>query len=149
MNPFRVLCLWLLMVALPLQGLAAASMQHCVGNSGRVAAVAAPASATMGGHLHAHAGHENAEHHAVSYSMSAASAFASDAHLPGGQADGAPESQTPGHKCAMCAFCGHAVALNQVPAPLEFGNPAHASPPEPSVLIPAIAALVPDKPPRA
>jgi hypothetical protein len=123
MSLLRVLCVWLLMLALPLQGLAAASMLYCGGK-------------TDARHQHHH---DAAASDSSSIDAHAQATSGHDDHVA---ADGA------GHKCAMCAFCGHGVALNQVPKALEFGQPAYASPPEPSVLIPAIAALVPDKPPR-
>ncbi len=148
MSLFRVLCLWLLMLALPLQGLAAASMQYCGGKTGGMTggmqgqgAVLLPAAEAI--HHDAHAGHEHQHELAgpdlESIEAHTQAAVGHDDHVA---------ADDSGHKCAMCAFCGHGVALNQLPKALEFGQPAYASPPEPSVLIPAIAALVPDKPPR-
>ncbi|HSV34610.1 MAG TPA: DUF2946 family protein [Ramlibacter sp.] len=121
MTGIRLICLWLMMLALPLQGLAAASMGHCGARSS-----AAPSeSASAAHHEHAEAMHSHDGH---------------EGHGGGIQAD---------HKCSLCAFCGHAVALNEFPQSPQFGEPAHAPLPEPFVLIPALAVLVPDKPPRA
>lgn len=139
---FRRLCLWLVMLALPLQGLAAASMLYCGGNKvARVATAAhTPDTAHDGQHRH-EAGHVHSGHHAANVDMDMGMALA---------ANGADGGSAPAdHKCSMCAFCGHAVTLDLFPPTLEFGESAHASPPEPQVLIPALAVLVPDKPPRA
>jgi hypothetical protein len=124
MSWFRLLCLWLVMLALPLQGLAAASMVYC----GAQADAAAVASHESSSHDHATHGHGAA---------------------PDETAASSDENGNASHKCLMCAFCGHAVAINQFPEPLEFGSSLHASPPEPVVLIRAVAVLLPDKPPRA
>lgn len=132
---FRRLCLWLLMLALPLQGLAAASMLFCGGKTSERSAAPAPA-AHQGQHRH-DAGHGHSGHHSASADVDLA-AVGADAGSP-------PD----GHKCNMCAYCGHAVALDLFPPTVEFGEPAHTSPPHRTVLIPAMAVLVPDKPPRA
>lgn len=130
MTMLRKLCLWLVMLALPLQGLAAASMMHCAAQSPqRLEAAHTADHHSMQGI--SHPGHKHAEQAASSHSF-ADPAHHADPHV---------------HKCVACAFCCHPVALNEAPQ-LAFGEAAHASPPEPSVLIQLRPVLVPDKPPR-
>ena len=132
MTVFCRLCLWLVMLALPVQGFAAASMLYC-GPKAHAAQASQPADHEVT-HGMSHAGHDHASH-----------AQHASAHAP---AHDAPDVGNEAHQCLMCAFCGHSVALSEFPKALEFGEPAHASPPEPSALIQPIAVLVPDKPPR-
>lgn len=138
MSVFRVLFIWLVMLALPLQGLAAASMQNCTGTSGTVNA----SSAHHGDSAHLDSAHHGDSgmhvHHAAEVAAQAAD-----------PAEASSDASGSAHKCTLCALCGHGVALNEFPTPLEFGEQAHASPRDPTVLIPAVAVLVPDKPPRA
>lgn len=130
MSRIRLWCLWLVMLALPLQGFAAVSMLHC--GAGAVKAASASV-AHQDGH---HGGHDHAAHQA-------------DASADGSGAPTADDYTAAGHECPLCAFCGHSVALNEFPKPMQFGEPAHASPQEPWILIQTLAVLVPDKPPRA
>jgi hypothetical protein len=147
MSVFRVLMVWLMMLALPLQGLAAATMQNCTGASGAVnASQAAPVDHSGHG---SHAGHDG--HHDGQGVHAAAHHGESGLHADdaAAKATASADSSDAAHKCTLCALCGHGVALNEFPTPLEFGEQAHASPRYPAVLIPAVAVLVPDKPPRA
>ena len=132
MTVLRRLCLWLVMLALPLQGLAAASMIHCGSQSPQrmEAAHAVDHDGAQG--MSGHVGHEHALQHAASSGTD-------------GQGHDA-SSDT--HRCLVCAFCCHSVALNEAPLPLTFGEAAQTSAPEPSVLIQPMPVLVPDKPPR-
>jgi hypothetical protein len=149
MSVFRVLLVWLMMLALPLQGLAAASMQNCTGTSG---AVNAPVSLAMGavdgeGQVgHSHDTHDEQGLHDASVHHGDSDLHA---HLAAAGAGTSEDGNGAAHKCMLCALCGHGVALNEFPTALEFGEQAHASPRAAKVLIPAAAVLVPDKPPRA
>jgi hypothetical protein len=136
MTALRLFCLWLLMLALPLQGFAAASMLYCAGQGSTAASSGA---APAGGH---HANPAGIASHDHSGHQHAASADAAR----GGPGD---DGKAAGHKCATCAFCAHSVALDAFPPALEFGARAQASLPERPVLIAAVLVLLPDKPPRA
>lgn len=110
----------MLLIAIPLQGFAGASMLFC----GQAAHHAQPADANE------HAGHDHAMH-------------AQQDEPDAKQLPGAP------HVCAICASCCHAVAITQA-EPVVLLPPAPvAGPLAPLVLIPSRPAQVPDKPPRA
>lgn len=142
MPRLRVLLLWLLMLALPMQGAAAASMVAC-GMPGTAASTAThdmPHHAGMQGHadshrpMHAHDGAQQDEHQAhASHSQ----------HGDHAKADGGGM-----HKCSVCSAC-HAAALLDMPV---AGQP-HALPQAtPAMRLQAMASQaprLPDKPPRA
>lgn len=125
----RLLFAWLLLAAIPLQGLAAASMLFCgMGPDHGAQHQAQPVSVAADGHEHA-----------------------SHQHLEVVTADQDKQLQLPdsSHKCGVCASCCNGVALTATPllvaiAPLP---PAHAA--EPFVLLHPWPSTVPDKPPRA
>lgn len=122
MSALRSFCLWMLMLSLPLQGYAAASMRWCGSVQGVPAAAAALPHLQQAG-THDHARHSVPSDHSAHDTLS--------------------------HKCALCASCCHAMALQAFFIPLEFGPLAHAGPAEPLVLIQAMPLRVPEKPPRA
>lgn len=136
---------WLLLLALPLQGLAAASMLHCGSGQGSAAesrtapgpqhhsrhgdqAAAAPQDPS-----HQHAGH----HHAVDGAVNEAGHPADAGAMPDA-----------GHKCSVCATCCHSAAVSDTAR-----IPANAAAPqavrvEPLVAVQSRPGSVPDKPPR-
>lgn len=134
MSVLRSFCLWVLMLALPLQGFAAASMRFCDTSQGTLAAAAVVTDQRQAG------GHDPSAHSAHSGHQHAAQ------DMP---AHDVPAHDTLAHKCALCAGCCHAMALPAFFKPLEFGPLAHADPAEPLVLIQAMPVRVPEKPPRA
>jgi hypothetical protein len=128
---------WLLLMAIPLQGLAAASMLYC-----GPAANAQAQQAQVAGEHHRHdahgssaAAHDHAEHHQV----------ASDT----GQQSGGTTLPDDGHKCSICAACCHAAAINETPRMLTFSAAPQTNWAEPFVLVHSRPTPVPDKPPRA
>ena len=139
MSRIRLLLAWLLLAAIPLQGLAAASMLFCgagmqdmpvQGQAAMHARVAAE-SAVAGGHDHSQHG-KAAPAKAVETSGDIAK------QLPGAS-----------HKCPVCASCCNLAAIIEF-SPLALVAPAsQAELAEPSVLIHARPLPVPDKPPRA
>jgi len=137
MSRIRIFLVWLVMAAVPLQGLAAASMLFCgAGSDASVAQTAmhhgeAAASSSPAGHDH---------------SMHAQSQLQVEK-----SSDGADQSKMPdaAHKCGVCASCCHAVAITQLPQPAVFATTPQALLNEPFVLIDARPSQVPDKPPRA
>lgn len=137
---FRLFLACLVMVALPLQGLAAATMLFC--GTGDAQEVHAQASG-----LHDHAAHMHGAAHADAHSGAQADTHA-DSHIaqsPSGKPGSLPDA---GHKCGVCAACCHGAAMAGFSAtPLSPPLP-QADLAEPFVLIHARAASVPDKPPR-
>ena len=128
----RFLMLWLLMAAVPLQGLAAASMLYCGmgaqhGAAHSMAAADSPVpNPTSHDHEHDHGAMAKAEK----------------------SADG--QQQLPGaeHECSVCAACSNAVAITTVASKVGAMPLPQAELAEPSVLIQRRPAPVPDKPPR-
>jgi hypothetical protein len=126
-----VLIVWLLAVALPVQGLAAATMLHCAPQRSHTTSSSAPA-----GHEHHGAAHAQ-QHHDAS------------AHDHGSTSDHHASVKTPLQKCSACATCCIGVALpssaQSVPEPLA----AAGARPEPVLVHAAFLTSGPDRPPRA
>ncbi len=123
MSLLRLVIACLVMAALPLQGIAAASMLFC--GSQAAAQVAEAAS--------------HHEHHA---SLNAA------AHDHAPPAD-AGTGDTPAHSCPVCAACSQAQAVGGFePSPLAAPAPS-AEPSQPPGRVSSRALTLPDKPPRA
>ena len=127
MSLVRLVIAWLVLAALPLQGMAAASMLFC-GEAG-----------------HAALAHEPSDDHASHHHDGDEHVVADRANHDDAQASAA----TGGHACPVCAACCNLVAL--APAPrlhLDEASPiARPLPGTPRVL--TRVTLVPDKPPRA
>ena len=152
----RVLLAWLLLVALPLHGMAAAGAWTCHrGGPSQVAAAVAPAVPAAGaGEVrakgHAHDAHHDGHHltHRGGHPAHApADGSAGAAAANGASADATPPASA--HPCPACTSCGHALAL-----PVSW--PAVGGMPPPrltaAVVVPAVSPAgwpVPDKPPRA
>ncbi len=137
MSTLRLIVAWLVMAAVPLQGLAAASMLFC--DQGAVAAAAVHQE---------HAGHDH--HHAYGHEAGADSAW--QAHDSAQQAHGskAPsgEQADADHACPICASCCQVVALSEAPSISAPADSPSAHLPQPRV--PALTRASPrhDKPPR-
>ncbi|MCY7320049.1 MAG: hypothetical protein LH617_15240 [Ramlibacter sp.] len=144
----RFLMLWLVMAAVPLQGLAAASMlycgmgaQHGTAHSIPVPASAAPAhlgsDASDPDHLShvSHASHASQGHVAVADIVQP---LDSQQQLPGAD-----------HECSVCASCSNAVLITTLSSSAGAMPLPQAELAEPFVLIQRRPAPVPDKPPRA
>jgi len=132
MSRFRTLVAWLVMAAIPLQGLAAASMLFCgMGAHHAQAAVLHVAAATTDEHDHSQ--HSQAAAEPVKKSFDTSGAKLPDAS----------------HKCGVCASCCHSVAIAEFPQLVAFAPAPQADLIEPFVLIQARPSPVPDKPPRA
>lgn len=127
MSFFRLLVAWLVLAALPLQGMAAASMLFC----DQVTAAAAHAA------VHEeHADHEHGHHQA-----SAHEGHAADPEDTGASGHG-------GHKCPICALCQLAAIPETTPV-LPWADSRSADLPQPRVPALTRAPPRPDKPPRA
>jgi hypothetical protein len=141
MSIVRLVIAWLVMAALPLQGLAAGSMLFCDQASHSTAAP---------GERHDHAAHEHApgaqaaHEHAIHADDMASRLSQQD---DGAQADHA-QAQS-GHACPICASCCNLVALSETPT-LSVGGASPMAPPlqGPARVVTRVAPA-PDKPPRA
>ncbi len=134
---FRYLLLCLMMLALPLQGFAAASMLFC--GSGADHDVKVEQMEVASGH-HQMAGSMDAQHdHSKHNKMTQAGTQSPDDHkqLPGAS-----------HKCSVCAACCSVMAISELPRTVKFQSLPKADLAEPFVLIHAVPSRLPDKPPR-
>lgn len=141
MTRLRILFAWLALLALPLQGFAAASMLFC-GGHGEAGGPAAAHVATMQ-HVHAQptapeGGHFHHHQHASADEAGASHAATHDL----GKADS-------GHRCAVCASCCNFAAVASAAAVMEPAATPQADLPPAVLRVPTRATLVPDKPPRA
>jgi hypothetical protein len=141
MSRFRLFLAWLIVAAIPLQGLAASSMLFC----------------GMGGH------HAPAQFTAAQAGMDSRADTASvehdhskHSHAGDGQTKKTDNAGKAGkklpdtaHKCAVCASCCNIVAITEFPQLVAFAPVPQAELAEPFVLIHARPSQVPDKPPRA
>ncbi len=140
MSRFRLFLAWLIVAAIPLQGLAASSMLFCATgpHHAKTQVVAAQvldltsidsvSSATHDHSLHSHAGAAQVEKSPDSGAKK----------LPGSE-----------HQCTVCASCCNVVAFSQYPLLVALAPMPQAELAEPFVLIHARPSQVPDKPPRA
>lgn len=138
MYRIRMLMAWVLLAALPLQGLAAASMVYC-GPAGK--AVASQVHAASADDQHGHAHGAGAGEHVLQ--GPGAMDHASMDHSADGNA--LPDSK---HTCSICAACGNAAAIT--PSSHALAAPA-ASQSLAALPLPALhsrAPALPDKPPR-
>jgi hypothetical protein len=153
MSLVRLIVAWLLMAALPMQGMAAASMLFCGQGGGAVTGAASHGShGAQPGHQSGDPAAHDHGHHAA-----AAAAHGHDGHgdVAHGPAAGAghddPDHASAGgdHSCPICASCCNIVALAEHP-PLSFAPDAAAAQlPQPAAHILSRASPRPDKPPRA
>ena len=137
MSRIRLFLAWLIMAAIPLQGLAAASMLFCGPNH-------APAPvAVVQQERHGHDGAASVQHdHAK--------------HVDAGEVQPKKAGDNAGkklpdasHKCGICASCCNSVAIAAFPELVAFAPVPQAELAELFVLIHAPPSQVPDKPPRA
>jgi hypothetical protein len=138
MSRFRLFLAWLIVAAIPLQGLAASSMLFCgMGQHHAPTQPVAPQADMDARGNTASAGHDHSKH----------------SHVSDGQAKKTDNAgkKLPGtaHKCAVCASCCNIVAITEFPTLVAFAPVPQAELAEPFVLIHARPSQVPDKPPRA
>ena len=128
MSRFRLFIAWLIMAAIPLQGMAAASMLFC-GMDAHHGPAQVGVQAEAGHHDHAQHGHAD---------VTQAKKAGADKKAPDGS-----------HKCPVCASCCYSAAIAEFPPLAVFAPVPQAESAEPLVLIHARPSPVPDKPPRA
>jgi hypothetical protein len=162
MSPvLRTFLMWLLMLAIPVQGFAASAMLHCGPSHQRQQQAAhaigglatggpvttEPAAGGHAAHAVHHASHPGQDAHAAHHGMSAGA----DAPISLDSADGADGgTSTPlsAAKCSACAYCCHAVAIIGTPPAIVVATPD--SVPE-AAAPPRVEATAPDgldRPPR-
>ena len=137
MHRVRLLLAWIMMVAVPLQGFAAATMMLCGQASGHVAAASVQA-------------HEHGPSHGNAHGLAQGHAHGNEASAHHG--DGPHDGDSHGgvlHKCGVCASCSHAVAITE-----SIHTPGVAIPPQQRIAEPLVVVVfrpvpLPDKPPRA
>jgi hypothetical protein len=129
MTRLRRLLTWLLLLALPMQALAAASMPGC-GPAGQA-------------QVQAHAQQDAHQHHgdsgAAGHDHHAADASVADADTA------TPDS---GHSCGACAACCHGIGIGATAHSTPVIAPPIASLAEPFAPVHSRPGTVPDKPPR-
>ena len=132
MSRFRLFLAWLVLAAIPLQGLAAASMLFCGMAAHHAPAQVAAAKQDVAGE------HDHSQHSDAAEVQVEKTADDSGKQLPDVT-----------HKCAVCASCCNSVAITEFPPLVAFAPVPQAELAEPFVLIHARPSQVPDKPPRA
>lgn len=140
MSRFRLFLAWLIVAAIPLQGLAASSMLFCGlgAHHAKAQVVAAQVVDFAGSDSVASASHDHSKHSHAGDVQVTTSPDNAGKKLPGVE-----------HKCAVCASCCNIVAITEFPLLVAFAPMPQAELAEPFVLIHARPAQVPDKPPRA
>lgn len=134
MSRFRLFLAWLIVAAIPLQGLAAASMLFCgAGEHHAQGQVAKADQLSSAGATIDHQDHSNHSH-------------ADDVPIQDATGKKLPDVT---HKCPVCASCCSNVAITESPQLATLGPVPQAALAEPFVLIHARPSPVPDKPPRA
>ena len=136
MSLMRVLLAWLIMAAIPVQGLAAVSMAFCQGAHQHAAATHGDGGLDPATIQHDHSMHKHAGE-APQIEVTDADAVSAKA-LPDAS-----------HKCGVCASCCHSLALAQLPQWPVFASAPQVGSAEEVVLIHATSPERPDKPPRA
>lgn len=155
----RLFIAWLLLLALPLQALAAASMKPC-GQAQQQHAAVFTVPAVGGPHADHHDDHHgdaqhhgdpaqagSGAHHAMAYASAHHSAHDS-APLASTPHDFAAASDATGHACAICAGLCHAVAITSEPPRLRLGAPLAEGPGDAPQRLASVTTSLPDKPPR-
>jgi hypothetical protein len=133
MSRLRAFFVWLVMAALPLQGIAAVSMLYCKGHA---------AGAAQSQAHHPHAADAGAAHDHSKHSHARAESVKPSGDAPAGLPDIA-------HKCGICASCCHPLETGGFAGWPRFAPLPQAQTTEPFVPIHAATLPLPDKPPRA
>jgi hypothetical protein len=135
MSILRLAIAWLVMAALPLQGIAAASMLFCE-QAGH--ATVSQSSA----HDHASHGHGDDDSAKAEHSAKQGAQQTDDSQGISGLADD-------GHACPICASCCNLVALTEAPILSFAADSPKAQPLQGPARVSTRHAPTPDKPPRA
>lgn len=133
---FRHLLLCLMMLALPLQGFAAASMLYCSSS---------PSHETVQTQMIAVAPHL-ADGMVLQHEPSQAALLVQQVDKTSDVQSQLPDAT---HKCGVCASCCSVVAIADLPRTVAISPSPHADLAEPFVLIHTVPSRQPEKPPRA
>jgi hypothetical protein len=142
LRALRIAVMWLLALALPLQGYAAATMLHCGASHHRVA----------GAHAHDDAAsrHDHAGHHHDGNSTAASDASTAALHLHHHGSDGAGEfDKLSKHKCSLCASCCTSAVLPSSAVTFSTDSPVALVSPCLSRTVAAFFTDGPERPPRS
>ncbi|RZL86972.1 MAG: hypothetical protein EOP82_28075 [Variovorax sp.] len=129
MVSFRAILLWLMMLAVPFQGYAAAAMAFCAPEPVQPAA----------GFMHDHSQHDHASAHGVEHHAAVSSDDRTNDHAAQGDTF---------HKCGNCASC-HSVGLMPTIDMATVQGLPQAGLAEPFQAMATVSPRVPHKPPRA
>jgi len=133
---FRAILLWLVMLAVPFQGYAAAAMAFCAPGP------AQPSVGAVHDHgAHDHASQQGSEHHHVNASVDDGAG-----HHAAQNAQDAPSDTA--HKCGNCAAC-HSVGMMPTLGTSVLRGLPQADLAEPFRAMATVSPGVPHKPPRA
>ncbi|HUG24125.1 hypothetical protein [Piscinibacter sp.] len=141
-NVIRLALLWLVAMALPLQGAAAATMLHCAPAHHRDAMSAAHDhhhGAAYQRHDHAHHGPLSTGEHTAHDTQTAEDDAATSAHGP----DALNKVS-----CSACAACSSGIALPATPVLLSPPALVHGASPAPSFDAAVFLTDGPERPPR-
>ena len=133
---FRTLLLWLMMLALPIQGFAAASMLLC-----GVGASNLPNPVLVSPAMEHHAADDSFVQHKHFSRMGMSDTSAQSPHVQKHFTDAT-------HKCGICTACCSAVWIHDLPVSAAFTAPPPADLAEPVVSIRIVTSRLPEKPPR-
>ena len=149
--------IWLVAIAVPAQGIAAATMMHCGMGPHRAQATQSKVEALPDAHLvapvehaaHGHVSHPDPDAATASETVqNTSSPDASGTARPDKGAGDVKAAKTASQKCSVCASCGAGLALPSTAVILPTIGPAH----EVTALSPREAASVvvdgPERPPR-
>ena len=142
----RLLIVWCVALALPVQGIAGATMANCgLGHERMGAASAATAGPGSQGHAERDAGTDHLHHAAAAHSADHAShAMATPADAPSDHL-----AQSGEHSCSSCASCCAGAALPSLALRLPDPVCAPTVFAETMVSVDAFASDGPDRPPRS
>lgn len=107
---WRLLLLCVMVLVLPVQGVAASAMMHCAGGSMPVRTVAAPTGQQADDH---------AQHHHGAAAEQSLQADGADPTDRAGTTHSADDPAPPGHKCSACSACCAGMGLPASVAPLS------------------------------
>lgn len=139
---FRAVLVWMVMFAIPMQGISASTMLLCGPSHHR------QQQAAQSGHDHAQHGHADHRGHAASDAVEEAASANAGADEVSGSPQWMGSAEPSNLKCSACAVCCSAVALLQV-LPLMAAAQVNASVYPPlSMAYQGFVADGPQRPPR-
>ena len=125
----RLLLIWMLIAAVPVQGFAAGAMLFCTAATHDVAAVTQASAQIPHDHsVHTHQGGDVAKKGTLPTKAALADVQ---------------------HQCSVCAACCHNVGITELPSMSHAPSAPQADLADPFVLISSPCLSLPDKPPRA